>query len=217
MTARVRLPILLCALLAAGSAGAAEFVLGAHGGYGAYTQEDLNDAIGGLNEAARATLADEIKGGVEWGGHLGLRINETTILGVAYSRLEAAAAGEAAGSFLDLEAPADCWLAFVNWLPDSDRVGRLGLGADAGFVTVDGGAASQVAGNPVETRTWAGEGLFLAVYVVGDVNLAGGLSLLANGGFRLAQLPDITIDGAASGSDLDYSGIFVRVGLRFAP
>lgn len=217
MTARVRLPILLCALLSAGPVAAAEFVLGAHGGYGAYTQEDLNGAIKGLNEAARATLADEIKSGPEWGGHLGLRINETMILGVAYNRLKATAEGEARGSFLDLEAPADCWLAFVNWLPDSDQVGRLGLGADAGFVTVDGSAASQVAGNPVETRTYAGDGLFLAVYVVGDVILTGGLSLLAHGGFRLAQLPDITVNGAASGFDLDYSGVFVRVGLRFAP
>lgn len=209
--------LLLGALACAVPAAAADFVLGAHGGYGAYTQEDLNAAIVQLNAAARADMADEVKSGFLWGGHAGLRINDSSILGVGYDRLLAAASGAAGGSFLDLEVPADCWYAFWHWLPDSDKVGRLGLGADAGFVTVSGRASSQVVGNPVETRAYEGDGLFLAVSVLGDAALGGGLSLLGQGGFRLAQVPGITIDGLVSGDDLDYSGIFVRAGLRYAP
>ncbi|MFO7608278.1 MAG: hypothetical protein R6X35_03635 [Candidatus Krumholzibacteriia bacterium] len=213
----VSLPLLLCVLACAVPAAAADFVVGAHGGYGAYTQEDLNAAIRELNAAARADLADEIAGGFLYGGHAGLRINDSSILGVGYDRLLAKASGSAGGSFLDLEVPADCWYVFWQWLPDSDKVGRLGLGADAGFVTVSGGASSRVGVNPVETRSYEGDGLFLAVSVVGDAVLGSGFSLLGQGGFRLAQVPGITIDGLVSGDDLDYSGVFVRAGLRYAP
>ena len=214
----VLLLILPVVLAAAGPAAGSEIVLGVHGGYGAYSQEDLNEVIGLINGRVGHEAVGEVKGGFEYGAHFGLRINATTILGVGYARLDAATSGEGGGETLDVSVPADCWLAFINWLPDSDSVGRIGLGADAGFVTADG-YSRYTSTNPVvdDAETFSGRGLFLSLYVLGDLALGETFSLLAGGGFRLAQVPDISVNGAASGSDLDYSGVFLRVGLRYAP
>ncbi len=214
----VLLLILPAVLPVAMPALASEMVLGVHGGYGAYSQEDLNEVIGLINGRVGDEAVGEVKGGFEYGAHFGLRINATTILGVSYARLDAATAGAGEGETLDVSVPAACWLAFINWLPDSDSVGRIGLGADAGFVTVDGYSRYTSVDQGVDDyETFAGKGLFLSLYVLGDLALSESFSLLASGGFRLAQVPDITVNGASSSSDLDYSGVFVRVGLRYAP
>lgn len=209
--------ILPAVLLAALPAAATEIVLGVHGGYGAYTQEDLNQVIGLINQRAGEEAVAEVKGGFEYGAHFGMRINATTILGVRYARLDAATSGQGPGETLDVSVPADCWLAFANWLPDSDHVGRLGLGADAGFITVDGYSRYTQVPDTDDFEVYAGKGIFLSLYVLGDLAVTESFSLLASGGFRLAQVPDITVNGASSPSELDYSGVFVRVGLRYAP
>ena len=209
--------VLVLALAAAAPAGAADLVAGVHGGYGAYTQEDLNGVISLLNSQAGEDAIPQIKGGWEFGAHLGMRINDTTILGVGFGSLSASTSGTAGQTYLDVDAPARAWHLFVNWLPDSDQVGRFGLGADAGFVTVDGRAIYPDESGARTVEDWEGDGLFLAVYAVGDLALGAGLSIVTHGGFRLAQVPDIAIEGLSSSDDLDYSGMFVRVGLRWAP
>ncbi len=218
MRAIVRLVIVAAVVVGARPAAAgSKVVVDAYGGYGAYTQEDVNAIVDLINSRAGDQAVDRLKGGLELGGHLGMRINDTAILGVGYSRLRASTAGSYADEALDVDAPADVWLLFGNWLPDNDRPARLGLGLEAGFVTAKGTSRYTPTGAAAQVEHWKGNGLFLALYLVGDADLGAGLHLVADGGFRLAQVPDITIDGESSSSKLDYSGIFGRVGLRYAP
>ena len=213
---RMPCAVLAMALLAwlPASARAATVVVGGHGGYGSYTQEDLNAGIRALNARVGATVLDEIKAGPEYGVHLGLQVNRTITVGAGFARLGGSATGSARGVAAEVSVPADCWLAFFNWLPDNDNVGRIGLGADAGLVTASGFTAVDEADGSVTRDAYEGSGLFLAGYVIGDVLLGGRASFFAHGGFRLAQVADLDLNGAASGYALDYSGAFVRVGLR---
>jgi hypothetical protein len=198
------------------AAGAVVVVVGGHGGYGSYTQEDLNAGIRALNNRVGATVLDEIKAGAEYGGHLGLQISRTVVVGGGFVRLAGGATGSAEGVGAEVAVPADCWLAFLNWLPDNDNVGRIGLGADAGVVTVAGFTAVDEIDGSVTRDAYEGAGLFLAGYVIADLQLGGRTSLFAHGGFRLAQVAELDLNGTASDYALDYSGAFIRVGLRLA-
>jgi hypothetical protein len=204
-------------LLAAGLVGlavpahAVEVVIGGHAGYGSYTQEDLNALIRYIDAGAGAL--DEVKSGAEFGGLIGVKLNNSALLALAYTRLTLSTSGASGAWSAEVSAPADCWLLSFSWLPDNDKVGRIGLGADAGIVTAKGFIAGGAA--PGRTRVdFEGSGLFLAGYVVADVQLGGRTGAYLHGGFRLANLGDVDLNGEPPGESLDYSGAFARAGLR---
>ncbi len=208
--------IALCLLVLAAPASA-QFLVGFHGGWGSFTQEDLNAALKDFNNEAQTTVVDELTGGLEYGAHIGWQLNDVTVIGAAWSRLQGNVSGRSGSTWLEGELPATCWLAFLNWLPGDGEVARLGLGADVGWMVVDGWISSRIAGYPQVDHVYEGGGLFLSLYVVGDLVLGSGLSMVAEGGFRMAQVPDTKQDGESINLDLDYSGLFARMGLRFTP
>jgi hypothetical protein len=208
---------LVLVLSVAPSTAGAGVVLSVQSGWGAHTQEDLNEAINEFNQAAGEPVAPTLDSGWDWGARVGMQGAGTTALGVGWQRLTGEVSGSAGGSWLELSVPADCWLAWMTWLPDNDQVGRVGLAADVGFLQVDGSARSQIEGSLPEERTYEGKGLFLALAVVGDAALSETLSLQGYAGFRLAQVPNLQVNGNTEDYSLDYSGVFVRAGLRWAP
>lgn len=209
--------VLVLVLALAPLTAGAGIVVSAQGGWGAHTQEDLNDAINEFNQAAGQTVAPTLDSGWDWSVRAGMQGAGTTALGVGWQHLSGKVDGSAGGSWLELSVPADCLLAWMTWLPDNDQVGRVGLAADVGFLQVDGSARSQFENAEPETRTYEGKGLFLALAVVGDAALSESLSLQGFAGFRLAQVPNLQVNGVAEDYSLDYSGVFVRAGLRWAP
>jgi len=186
-----------------------------------YAMGDVNDNIGQIN----ATLAgsglsmEEVTKGFNFGAAFGLDLGTGFSIGVGYDRLMGKSdVGDWSGS-ITYDLPANLYRALARYAFESGGNTQGFLEASGGGVTSAGGITLAITGAGSQTVHFDGSGA--AFEVGGGVQtwVAPQVALLAAAGYRHASIGKITVDGQriydANGGDfaLDYSGVFLRVGL----
>ena len=219
--------ILAAAVLACGvgTSLAGPFYLQAHGGIFLFNPDDVNDALDRFNEEAGGPFLDHIGTGLDVGLSAGHFLTAELGLGLGYARLSGNSGFSQDGYLFEYDLPADLYEVFLDYLPANGRKFRVGAGTSLGMVR---SAAALRFEDPVEGNRqipFSGEGFLFAGYAIVDAVLSPSWSLFGQGGFRHAIISDLEVDGETvyNPDSLDdklrfnYSGLFLRVGVKFQP
>ena len=223
-----RILLLACAaiflLLPATSTAAARPWLSGWFGGSIYAMGDINYNIGVINDALAGSglEMEEINRGLQYGGALGLDLGTSFSVGVGYDRLTGQS--DVGNQFFSIEydIPAYLLRGFGRYSFESTGKTKGFLEASLGRVTCDGNATTTVSVVGPATATLDGSGL--------AAEGAGGFSYWTNPrvavvgvlGYRFANVEDVEANGAPSSDpngdpySIDYSGVFVRLGLTLA-
>jgi hypothetical protein len=211
--------LVIGALIAPALCGAAEnsgprvgfFV---HGGYGTYAMSDVNDAIAFVNaELVGTGLAmDEINGGLNFGGGVRFKVNESVSLSAGYERLFGSTEVSVEGASVTIKIPASAITATGEYfLPMSGPIG-IGFGGGVGYYISAAGSESTLLGASF-SEDWKGGGFGLHGLVLGRIAATPAIQVDAALGYRLAVAKDIEVGGVSSQDDLDWSGLMTRLGV----
>jgi len=183
--------------------------LGADGSWARYFMSDVNrdipdDELG----------MDEISSGLGLGASAGLDLSPGLGIGVGYERLFASSEA-GSGSSLKYDLAANAYRAFVEYrLKSAGRLGgRLGI---AGGTVMEAGSVE--IGD--ESFDVTGSGPLIEAYATTEWQAAPHLAVVFSQCCRYARVGEVKADHAvlwnADGSrfSVDYSGIFLRLGLR---
>jgi len=209
----------------AGSSLAEPFFLQVHGGLSFYNLDDVNDALDRVNEEAGGPFLDHIGSGLDVGMHAGLLLTPELGLGLGYARLSGNSGFSREGYLVEYDLPADLYEIFLNYLPAGDQKVRVGAGFTVGLIR---SAASLQATEPADGRrqdAFKGAGFLFAGYAIVDAAVSSDWSLFGQAGFRHAIISNLEVDGETvyNPDSLDdklrfnYSGLFLRVGVKFQP
>lgn len=224
----LRLPrLLLAALLLAvptlASAGVRPWISGAIGG-STYAMGDVNDEVGAINSALAGTglSMDEVTTGLNFGLAFGLDVGSGFAVGLGYDHLSARTeVGDYSGS-IEYDLPANLLRGFGRYSFESAGKVTGFLEASLGRVTSAGSITVSATGYGSQSGDIDGSGVAFEG--------AGGMSIWATpqfaftgmAGFRRAEVGEVEVDGMpaydVSGGDytIDYSGLFVRLGITVA-
>ena len=218
--------VIATCLAVAPPARAEGIYLQVHGGFSTLNLDDVNDAVDAINDAAGAQYLDNLTTGWEAGFTVGYDITRNLGLGVGYARITASSEYSRDGGLIAFDRPADLFEITLDYLPDDGRSVRVGAGADVGMVS---SAAALRYSDPVvfeeEEDSFDGLGFLFAGYAIVDAGLSDQWSIYGQGGFRHAIIGEVKVDGDTvynpdSLDDklrLNYSGVFLRVGMKFRP
>jgi hypothetical protein len=209
----------------AGSSLAGSFYLQAHGGLSFYNLDDVNDAVDRINEEAGGPFLDHIGSGLDVGMHAGLFLTAELAMGLGYARLSGNSGFSREGYLVEYDLPADLYEVFLDYLPASDQKVRVGAGGTVGLIR---SAATLQATEPADGErqdAFKGAGFLFAGYAIVDAAVSSGWSLFGQAGFRHAIISNLEVDGETvyNPDSLDdklrfnYSGLFLRVGVKFQP
>ncbi|MEN8008351.1 MAG: hypothetical protein ABFS42_15165 [Candidatus Krumholzibacteriota bacterium] len=207
-------------------AGAGPLFFKAHGGISSLNPEDVNDGLDRLNSEAGGPLLDHIGSALDAGLSVGYALTPELGAGLGYTRLWAGSSFSDQGYLLEYDLPANLYQAFIDYLPVNGRKIRFGAGANAGMIQ---SAAALRLEDPVvfidEEIPFDGNGFLFAGYAIVDAEVAASWSLFSEAGFRHAVIGTVKVDGQAvlNPDSLDdklrfnYTGFFLRVGIKFQP
>ena len=209
----------------AGSSLAGPFYLQAHGGLSFFNLDDVNDAMDAVNEEVGGTYLDHIGSGLDVGWHAGYSLTAELGLGLGYARLSGNSGFSRDGYLVEYDLPADLYEVFLDYLPVSDQKVRVGTGATMGMIR---SAAKLRVTDPADGErhdSFKGTGFLFAGYAVLDAAVATNWSLFGQGGYRHAIISTLKVDGETvlNPDSIDdklrfnYSGLFLRVGVKFRP
>lgn len=212
-------------LLGSGPAAAGRFYVQAHGGVTSLNLDDVNDAVDGVNAEVGTEAMDHLRWGPEAGLAVGYVLSRELGLGLGYARLFAASEISQDGYLVSFDLPADLFEITLDYLPDNDQKVRVGVGADLGLVRSAGSLRTVDPSLGDRTDSFDGLGFLFAGYAILDGKLSATLSLFGEGGFRHAIISQLEVDGDTvynpdSVDDklrFNYSGFFLRAGIRFRP
>jgi hypothetical protein len=193
-------------------------------GYSGYAMDDVNDDIGEIN----ATLAgsglemDEITKGLSYGLAFGLDVSPAFSIGLGYDRLTGQSDVSDPSGSIEYDLPANLLRGFGRYSFQSTGKAKGFLEASLGRVSSDATATLTVVG--VGTQSFKFEGSGLAFEGAGGVSYWTSPTIAMFGlvGYRVANVEDVEVDGQpaynVSGENysIDYSGIFMRLGLTVA-
>ena len=190
-----------------------------------YAMKDVNDEVELINSsyAGSGVEMDEVTKGLNYGLVLGLDVNSAFSVGIGYDRLTARTEVDGASESIEYDLPSNLLRAFGRFSFKSTGKSRGFLEASLGRVSADATASSTATGLPPDNDNLEGSGL--------AAEGAGGFSywtspkiaLVGSLGYRSAKAEDIEADGVPLQSpqgngnfSIDYSGVFVRLGLTLA-
>lgn len=207
------------------TAGVRPWFAGSLGG-STYAMSDVNDDVSTINAelaiAGAPLRMEEVSKGLNYGLAFGLDLTPRFAIGLGYDRLTAGTdVGDWSGS-IEYDLPANFVRAFGRYTFESAGKARGFLEGSVGRVLSAGSVDVSVTGYGSENAGLDGSGLALEG--------GGGVSVWATpqfaftgmAGFRKATIGTVEVDGLqiynADGSDysIDYSGLFVRVGVMVA-
>lgn len=184
-----------------------------HGGYGSYAMADVNDAIAVVNDSLRASglVMDEVKGGLNFGGGVRIKVNESVSLSAGYERLSGASLISAGSvKIAKFKAPANAITATVEYfLPMSGPV-ELGVGGGVGYYISAAGFESSALSI---SEDWKGNAIGIHGLLLGRILTTPNLQVDGAVGYRRAVAKDIKVAGIATKDDLDWSGLMTRLGV----
>ena len=216
--------LLVPALPTTALAGVVRPWLGVQGALSTFGMSDVNDDIGAVNAALAGTglSMDEIHGGWGLGVSMGIEPLGPFSVGFGYDRLFASTdVGDFSGS-IEYDLPANLFRAFgqYGFAPAGSSGGYLG--AALGVVSEAGSVTLSVTGVGSQSVDLHGSSPLFELYGGGEWWTNGPLALSGSLGYRFAKITEIEANGetvlTASGDKytIDYSGLFLRAGLRFA-
>lgn len=219
--------LLLTAPLATSPSSAAvrPWFAGSLGG-STYSMSDVNDDVSTINASLAADgiplRMDEVSNGLNIGLAFGLELTPRFAIGLGYDRLNAGSdVGDWSGS-IEYDLPANFVRAFGRYSFESAGKAKGFVEGSLGRIMSAGSVNVSVTGYGSENADLEGGSLGLEG--------AGGVALWATpqfavtgmAGYRMAKVGTVEVDGQqvynTDGSDysIDYSGLFVRVGVMVA-
>ncbi len=212
-------------LLGSGPAAAGGFYVQAHGGVTSLNLDDVNDAVDRVNAEVGTEAMDNLRWGPEAGLAFGYVLSRELGLGLGYARLFAASEISQDGYLVRFDLPADLFEITLDYLPDNGQKVRVGVGTDLGLVRSAGSLRTVDPLLGDRTDSFNGLGFLFAGYAILDGKLSATWSLFGEGGFRHAIINKLEVDGDTvfnpdSVDDklrFNYSGLFLRAGIRFWP
>ena len=218
--------ISLISLAGSTAAGAGGIFFKAHGGISSINPNDVNDGFDRLNEDAGGPLLDHIGSALDAGLSVGFTISSELEMGLGYTRLRAGSEFSQDGYHLKFDLAANLYDVFVDYLPANGRKVRFGAGANAGMIQ---SAAAWQFDDSVMGEEWEipfdGSGFLFSGYGLVEAEVAANWSLYGQAGFRHAVINTLKVEGeiVLNPDSLDdklrfnYSGFFLRVGIKFQP
>lgn len=212
-------------LLGSGPAAAGRFYVQVHGGVTTLNLDDVNDAIDRTNAEIGTEAMDNISWGPEAGLAVGYVLTRELGVGLGYARLFADSEISQDGYLVSFDLPADLFEITLDYLPDNGQKVRVGVGTDLGLVRSAGSVRTVDPLQGDRTESFDGQGFLFAGYAILDGKLSATWSLYGEGGYRHAIISDLEVDGDTvyNPDSIDdklrfnYSGIFLRVGIRYRP
>jgi hypothetical protein len=206
------------------SAGTIRPWLAGHGSIATYSMSDVNSDIGDINAAIVGTglTMNEIHSGFGLGAMLGLDLSDRFSAGLGYDHLSASSeVGDATGS-LTYDFPANAFRVFGQYSFTGVSASGGYLGASAGLIEEAGSVTAASTGAGSLKGNIEGTGGLLELFVGGDWWAAPQLAIYGSGGYRHAKIGEAKINGSilylpnGQKEGIDYSGLLLRVGLKFA-
>jgi hypothetical protein len=212
-------------LLAAGPGQAERIYFQAHGGYSTFNLDDVNHSLDAVNEQAGGPFLDHINSGWDFGLSVGYTLTPELGLALGYARLSASSGFSQDGYLVEYDLPANLYGISLDYLPVTEKGLQFGAGTTLGLIT---SSASLRYDDPVSAEmmeSFAGSGFHFSGYVLAALPVALNWSLIGQGGFRHALIGELKVDGETvynpdSVDDkfqFNYSGLFLRVGVKFQP
>jgi hypothetical protein len=223
--ARTVLMTVFLAVWVAGSAEAGKIFIQVHGGVSSFNLDDVNDTIDRFNAAAGGQYLANVNSGWDAGLHLGYELNPGLGLGLGYARLGASSGFSADGYLVEYDLPAELYEISLDYLPASDHRVRFGAGVTLGLIRSDASLLVTEAGENESLLDFDGTGFHFAGYAICEAPFSANWSAFGQGGFRHAIIGELKVDGEVvlNPDSLDdklrfnYSGLFLRIGVKFRP
>lgn len=223
--ARALIMVVTACLLSAGPVQAGRIFFQAHGGYSSFNLDDVNDSIDRVNEKAGGKFLNHISSGWDAGLHVGYVLTADLRLGVGYARLWGNSGFTQDGYLVEYDMPANLYEISLDFVPVNDHRIRVGAGTTLGMIT---SAASILVTDPDEgdrLDSFSGAGFHFAGYGMAEMPVASAWFVFGQGGFRHALLNRLKVDGEVvyNPDSIDdqlrfnYTGFFVRLGVKFHP
>lgn len=157
----------------------------------------------------------------EFGGRLGYQFSNKFETGIAVTRQLHEHVLSDALSMRKYNFPANFYEAFLSYSPLQSGRFRMDIGVTAGMVTTDGTSTfSIMEANPISAR-FEGDAFAFSGFTTAEYAMANNASIFLRAGYRQAEISELD-DGEGAvmvyeeeNVKLDFSGVFLRIGLRF--
>ncbi|MBE0566148.1 MAG: hypothetical protein IH621_09340 [Krumholzibacteria bacterium] len=210
---------LACALPAAAEPypDRSAWLLGLELGWAKFAMDDVNDAIGAINQEYGEDILSDINGGVEFSAFVGRRFSPAITAGLKFTRLDGSTDHPDPTGALEINTGANVWGGYVHYVPPVDAGMAWGAGLDLGVVSTTGEINLAIPAEGVETGDFGGSAPAAAGYLILDFPGTRTVSFQGHVGYRYAKIDDVTLAGGPSDAVLDHSGFFARAGFRLHP
>ena len=203
-----------------------------------YKMEDVNNGIRELGLALLGgQFVDDIPVGLGFGAGLGADVSSNIAISVDYDRYTARASGGGFNTDLQPERievavslPANSVGVSVEYrrhygagieIPEAGTW-NIGVGATGGLIWMNGDLDISTEGQPVDNTTISGSGPMFEGFLAADTWQNPRLGFTASVGYRYAKVDNPEMKNSDGGDPsgtlaaIDYSGLFVQVGLKFS-
>ncbi len=193
-----------------------------NGGGGTYGMSDLNRDITAFNTANAGSGMSYplVKNGLSLGGAVGYETPHQWNCGLGLDRLQASTkAGDANGA-MDYQFNADAWRVFCEYSLKPIGSASVRVGGAVGMVAESGKLTQSSPGLAPMDFQITGKAPLYEGSVGGDFPLGPQISFAAGAGYRYAKVDRVKIAGGTlitsngQATSVDYSGPFVRIGIR---
>lgn len=194
--------------------------LGASVGFGTYGMGDINDDIKDFNAATELNM-DEISNGVAFGIMGGVQVNPAINLMAGFERVAASTDVGGGGVSLEYSLPANVLYGGVQYNLPSESPFKIGFAGAIGLAMAAGEIRYTESGEGSFSGDVEGSGVLFQGQLVGDYYAAPTVVICPSVGYRLAKIGEFEVDNDivynddGSKMELDYSGLILRLGLKF--
>lgn len=186
------------------------------GGYGRYAMEDVNRGIRVINTMIAETglAMDEVNGGPHFGFGVRYAVTPSIVLAADYQRLRGRTEVGDYSASIELDLPANAFLASITAYtsPYAPGRARIGIGGGLGYYVSAATETDAITGVGYGTTEWEGSSLGFHGFIGLELAASRSVSIEGLVGYRYARL-EPEINGVDLGADLDWSGVMGQVGL----
>ena len=183
-------------------------------GYGTYAMDDLNDVIREMNATAGGDYFDEIDGGALVNASGGIIYPSGVAIGLSVETLRADTKYADPDGSLDIDFPAVALTGIIEYQFPTRTAIKPHISGEFGKIFTDG-RVTLIDGGGTESYNYEGSAIYLAGVAGADMPISSSFSIRAQVGYRLADMTDLKYNTYNVLLDLDYTGFFIRAGLRW--
>ena len=185
---------------------------------------DVNNDIANLNAALAGTglRMDEIHGGLGVGVAFGIELPTRVSFGLAYDRLGASTDVADSSASITYDFPANAFRAFGQYSFSGAGAAHAHVGGSLGLIQEAGSVGVAITDGGFASEDIHGSSLLLELFTGGDFWAGPQFALSASAGYRHANVGEIKVNGStvylSNGEkySIDYSGVFIRAGIKVA-